>query len=71
VKNFFMSSARVVGEAPFIEVPFMMVTFSVLERENMNCDESGFSSDSASGRFALTATKPDGDALDERPLLKP
>jgi hypothetical protein len=31
VKNFFISSVRVVGDAPLIEVPLMMVTLSVLE----------------------------------------
>jgi hypothetical protein len=33
-KNFFMSSARVVGDAPLMEVPLMIVTFSVLALEN-------------------------------------
>lgn len=54
-----------------IEVPLIIVTLSVLEWVNMNCDDSGFSSDSASGRLAFTATKPDGDALDKRPLVRP
>jgi hypothetical protein len=33
-KNLFMSSARVVGDAPLMDVPLMMVTFSVLALEN-------------------------------------
>ena len=34
VRNFFINSARVVGDAPLIEVPLMIVTFSVLALEN-------------------------------------
>lgn len=57
-KNFFINSALVVGEAPFIEAPFIMVIFSVLGLENINCALAACSS-CGSGR-ELTATKPDG-----------
>ena len=43
VKNFFNSSVRVVGDAPLIDVPFMMVMLSAFEFENNN-GEDGFSS---------------------------
>ena len=73
VKNFFISSARVVGEAPLIEVPLMMVTLSVFGWENMNCEalialSSAWSVGSACRE--LTATNPDaGECGRERPLM--
>lgn len=42
VKNFFMSSARVLGEAPLIEVPLMMVTLSEMGWEKANCAGSSW-----------------------------
>lgn len=36
VKNFFMSSARVLGEAPLMDVPLMMVTLSEMGWEKAN-----------------------------------
>lgn len=37
----------------------------------MYCDDNEFSSESASGRLAFTATNPGGDAFDERALVAP
>jgi hypothetical protein len=59
VKNFFMSSALVVGEAPLIEVPLIIVTLSVLGCENINCPALRALSSETSCR-ELTATNPDG-----------
>lgn len=75
VKNLFINSARVVGDAPLIEVPLIMVTLSVLDCGNANDDDSGLSSGAGSpapGRLALTATKPaEGEWADEEPLPSP
>jgi hypothetical protein len=66
-KNFFMSSARVVGDAPLMEVPLMIVTFSVLALENRSWaavvarsgDVSGLDSAGRDCRV-LTAVNPIG-----------
>lgn len=61
VKNFFISSALVVGDAPLIDVPLMIVIFSVLGWEKANGGERLLWSPPASAvRLALTATKPPG-----------
>jgi hypothetical protein len=44
VKNFFISSVRVVGDAPLIEVPLMIVTLSVVPWEKINWEGEGLSS---------------------------
>ena len=59
VKNFFISSALVVGEAPLIDVPLIIVTLSVFGWENINCPALSEPSSETSWR-ELTATKPEG-----------
>ena len=48
-KNFFISSARVVGEAPLMDVPLMIVTFSVLALEKRSCAALAAESGEVSG----------------------
>lgn len=72
VKNFFMSSARVEGDTPLMDVPLMMVTLSVFGCENMYCGAFAPPSSTrsvASGCRELTATNPEaGEWGRERPL---
>lgn len=63
-KNFFINSARVVGDAPLTEVPLMMVILSVFDWENKNGEGMVFSAAATISdpltRWALTATNPVG-----------